>query len=313
MQNFSQNTHLTPSPFGMQMPQRVWTSDSAGYDFGFGGQEIDKETKCLDYGFRIYNPLIAKFLSVDPLTKSFPWYTPYQYAGNTPIQAIDLDGLEEHKCFDHSKGNPLKKRTQNFFFNLGRAINKLAAKIVSIEVNSEQTAISNRQISFSQPQPNGVVNTNVNVGNSGNQITLAYNMQTAPDILTVTNNTTGNSVTTGSVSGTGSIQIPVNPGDNVSIDVRPDPRSSNSVYTVNGNITDVRVFQERVTKVFGITVKKRYSYLSASGSSNRINQRQTRNNPIQTGNRIRNTFLSRGNTIDQNSSRGKKEKKRGKS
>jgi RHS repeat-associated protein len=297
----------------MQMPQRVWTSDSAGYDFGFGGQEIDKETKCLDYGFRIYNPLIAKFLSVDPLTKSFPWYTPYQYAGNTPIQAIDLDGLEEHKCFDHSKGNPLKKRTQNFFFNLGRAINKLAAKIVSIEVNSEQTAISNRQISFSQPQPNGVVNTNVNVGNSGNQITLAYNMQTAPDILTVTNNTTGNSVTTGSVSGTGSIQIPVNPGDNVSIDVRPDPRSSNSVYTVNGNITDVRLFQERVTKVFGITVKKRYSYLSASGSSNRINQRQTSNNPIQTDNRIRNTFLSRGNTIDQNSSRGKKEKKRGKS
>jgi len=28
------------------------------------------------------------------LTKSFPELTPFQFAGNTPIQAIDLDGLE---------------------------------------------------------------------------------------------------------------------------------------------------------------------------------------------------------------------------
>jgi RHS repeat-associated protein len=47
-----------------------------------------------DYGFRIYNPRIAKFLSIDPLTKSYPMLTPYQFASNTPIWAIDLDGLE---------------------------------------------------------------------------------------------------------------------------------------------------------------------------------------------------------------------------
>lgn len=34
-------------------------------------------------------------MSVDPLTQSFPWYTPYQYAGNDPINYIDLDGLEK--------------------------------------------------------------------------------------------------------------------------------------------------------------------------------------------------------------------------
>jgi hypothetical protein len=47
-----------------------------------------------DYGFRIYNPQIARFLSVDPLAPSYPELTPYQYASNTPIFAIDLDGLE---------------------------------------------------------------------------------------------------------------------------------------------------------------------------------------------------------------------------
>jgi hypothetical protein len=36
-------------------------------------------------------------MSVDPLTKRYPWYTPYQFAGNTPLQAIDRDGLEEWK------------------------------------------------------------------------------------------------------------------------------------------------------------------------------------------------------------------------
>ena len=36
----------------------------------------------------------SRFLSVDPLASKYAYYTPYQFAGNTPIQAIDLDGLE---------------------------------------------------------------------------------------------------------------------------------------------------------------------------------------------------------------------------
>ncbi|MGK0390993.1 MAG: hypothetical protein ACI94Y_003753 [Maribacter sp.] len=49
-----------------------------------------------DYGFRLYNPSIGKFLSVDPLSPKYPELTPYQFASNTPIQAIDLDGLEAY-------------------------------------------------------------------------------------------------------------------------------------------------------------------------------------------------------------------------
>ena len=37
---------------------------------------------------------LNRFLGVDPLTKSYPELTPYQFASNTPIQTIDLDGLE---------------------------------------------------------------------------------------------------------------------------------------------------------------------------------------------------------------------------
>ena len=34
-------------------------------------------------------------MSVDPLAPDYPFYTPYQFAGNKPINSVDLDGLEE--------------------------------------------------------------------------------------------------------------------------------------------------------------------------------------------------------------------------
>jgi RHS repeat-associated protein len=87
------------SPFGVSLTGRTFTT-TEGYRYGFNGKEEDKEgmgggKQTYDYGFRIYNPALAKFLSVDPLSASYPWYTPYQFAGNKPIWAIDLDGKEE--------------------------------------------------------------------------------------------------------------------------------------------------------------------------------------------------------------------------
>jgi RHS repeat-associated protein len=96
------NYSLDYHPFGMLIPNRQYSNTSLAerYRYGFNGKDLDHEGmggggSTYDYGFRIYNPSIAKFLSVDPLTKEFPFYTPYQFAGNKPIVAIDLDGLEE--------------------------------------------------------------------------------------------------------------------------------------------------------------------------------------------------------------------------
>jgi hypothetical protein len=47
-----------------------------------------------DYGMRIYDPRLGRFLSVDPITFEYPELTPYQFASNIPIAAIDVDGLE---------------------------------------------------------------------------------------------------------------------------------------------------------------------------------------------------------------------------
>ena len=83
-------------PFGMVMPGRNWSSST--YRYGFNGKENDNEVKGTgnqqDYGMRIYDPRLGRFLSVDPLTNRFPFFTPYQFSGNTPIWATDLDGGE---------------------------------------------------------------------------------------------------------------------------------------------------------------------------------------------------------------------------
>lgn len=86
------------SPFGVALTARTWSDQE--YRYGFNGKELDNEgmgggATTYDYGFRIYNASLGKFLSVDPLFESYPWYTPYQFAGNKPIWAIDLDGKEE--------------------------------------------------------------------------------------------------------------------------------------------------------------------------------------------------------------------------
>jgi RHS repeat-associated protein len=81
--------------FGMQMPGRKL---SGGYRYGFNGKENDNEVKGegnqQDYGMRIYDGRIGKFLSTDPLAKKYPELSAYQFASNSPIENSDLDGAE---------------------------------------------------------------------------------------------------------------------------------------------------------------------------------------------------------------------------
>lgn len=98
-------------PFGSLMPGRKFAANGL-YRYGFNGKENDNEVKGegnqQDYGMRIYDPRLGRFLSVDPIARDYPWYTPYQFAGNMPIKFIDLDGLEPastDKIYKGADGN----------------------------------------------------------------------------------------------------------------------------------------------------------------------------------------------------------------
>jgi RHS repeat-associated protein len=81
-------------PFLMKMPGR--NNNSAGYRYQGQGQEEDNEFTegFLSFEYRVHDPRIGRFLSVDPLRINFPYYSPYHFASNNPIVAVDLEGLE---------------------------------------------------------------------------------------------------------------------------------------------------------------------------------------------------------------------------
>jgi RHS repeat-associated protein len=87
--------------YGLVLPGRSYNntaySTTNAYRYGFNAKELDKSDEFgslthYDYGFRIYNPSIGRFLSVDPLTHKMPGHSPYCYTLNNPIRMIDPDG-----------------------------------------------------------------------------------------------------------------------------------------------------------------------------------------------------------------------------
>jgi len=78
------------------MPGRNGGED---YRHGFNGMERDDEIKgaanSLDFGARIYDPRLGRWLSVDPLHREFADQSPYKAANNCPVTFLDPDGLAE--------------------------------------------------------------------------------------------------------------------------------------------------------------------------------------------------------------------------
>jgi len=74
-------------------------ANTSDYRYGFQGQELDNEIKgegnSYNFTFRMHDPRVGRFFSMDPLTHKFTRYTPYQFSGNSVIGLGELEGLEE--------------------------------------------------------------------------------------------------------------------------------------------------------------------------------------------------------------------------
>ncbi len=84
-------------PFGSLLPGRNYSSGS--YRFGFNGMEKDDEMHgatgtSYDFGARIYDPRVGRWLSLDPLATKYLHLSPYCFVGNSPVQSIDPNGKE---------------------------------------------------------------------------------------------------------------------------------------------------------------------------------------------------------------------------
>lgn len=73
------------------------------YRYGLNGMEKDddlaggKQGMSYDFGARLYNPGLGKFISSDPRENEYPWQSTFAYYSNTPIWKIDYKGEGDEK------------------------------------------------------------------------------------------------------------------------------------------------------------------------------------------------------------------------
>jgi len=140
--------------FGAPLDDRQWysTADSGVYRFGFNGMEKDNEAKgqgnSYDFGARIYDSRLGRWLSLDPMAREYPEYSDYSFAGNSPILFLDKDG--------RVIGNPNDPDAQK----LKAALTKTdAGKVLWQQMEASEKTIF---IYIGAPEGGGEVRSNIN-------------------------------------------------------------------------------------------------------------------------------------------------------
>jgi RHS repeat-associated protein len=93
------------SPFGVILEGRdlKLAGSNVPYDYGFNGMIKDDELKgegnSYDFGARMLDSRLGRWLSIDSKFKSYPEWTPYKYALDDPLNWIDVDGNEEFPTY----------------------------------------------------------------------------------------------------------------------------------------------------------------------------------------------------------------------
>lgn len=95
---------------------------STDYRYGYNGMESDDEIKgngnSYDFGARMYDPRFGRFLSLDPLSNTYPWQSPYNAFNNNPIFFIDPTGESGIASITDQKnkdGKPIMKVVSNVY------------------------------------------------------------------------------------------------------------------------------------------------------------------------------------------------------
>jgi RHS repeat-associated protein len=84
--------HVEYVPFGevfIEERNNMWNTP-----YLFNAKELDEETGLYYYGARYYDPRIALFLGVDPLSEKYPNFSVYIYTFQNPVKFIDPTGME---------------------------------------------------------------------------------------------------------------------------------------------------------------------------------------------------------------------------
>ena len=76
-------------PFG-----GIFEATTSVQPYKYNGKELDrsKGLDWYDYGARMYDAAIGRFMKTDRFAEKYVALSPYQYAANNPVNVIDING-----------------------------------------------------------------------------------------------------------------------------------------------------------------------------------------------------------------------------
>ncbi len=157
--------------FGLDITDRTYSYMLPRFRYSFNGKEDVEQRWYQDYGARFYNKAMGRFISADPLIvgqKQYAWLSGYQFAGNTPIQALDRDGLEP-AYFNYKSG---------FYTTAG---DKLKRPLTQYEEKSIREQIKSEPAPFISEKIDMLLtgSTNIIFGGIGTLISVKYMVSTS--------------------------------------------------------------------------------------------------------------------------------------
>ena len=151
------------------------STNTGGYRYFFNGQEGDNEVfgdnSLCNYKFRVYDTRLARFWSIDPITKDFPMLSPFQFASNTPIWAIDMDGLEAAVRPMRNTARPIIYRENNNYARTENYGRLPSTRTIRTDTYNYATKNGARSI-VSSPTVSYIYDYN---SPQGNNVSMSYN------------------------------------------------------------------------------------------------------------------------------------------
>ena len=145
-------------PFGTRWSQTSGSSSATLTDatnrWRYSGKEeqkaINSSLPLIDYGARMYDPTIARWLSVDPMAEKYYPLSPYGYCANNSISIVDFHGdslwvKNNRNEYQYNNGsfylNGQKVKEKGFLKSVGRALESI--------LNTEEGASMIQELSSS--------------------------------------------------------------------------------------------------------------------------------------------------------------------
>lgn len=99
----------------------------------FQGKEHEKDLQrnTYDFGWRDFDPAIARWTNIDPLAERYLKTSPYVFTANNPIYNIEVDG-RYFEGKDEKRAARLQRRAEKRAAKLNKRADKLAAKGKSV-------------------------------------------------------------------------------------------------------------------------------------------------------------------------------------